>query len=511
MKKKTPNRPAQTGAAGALAWLCAAFMLCALPLLYHDALFDINRFKVAAVRTVVPVLCALAIAARLLGQKRAFAVRLTHTPLFMPCALLAAFALSCVLSCAARGFEHAVLYGEEGRYCGLFFTLACVAAFFVIAFWLPDGDALLAGISVCAAACALLGFANTAGIDPLGFYVRLSEQDRGIFVSTVGHVDFFGTYLAMPFALAGGQALFSQKRWMRRLCAACAALMALGAAASRTDSAVLSVALACAVLLGLSGDSLRRMAGALALCGASLLSYLAMGAAVRGNPVALEVSGLPGMLLESGVAAIAGAALLALAGLCLALARRGVRAPGRRAVLLAVALLIAAAFLLLLAGMVYFTVYDTQTDLGEAASFLRFGDEWGSRRGFVYVRALRAYAGFSPLQKLIGGGMELTQRILTPYFDNPAMLSDGVFNDAHCQPLQLLITCGLLGAASFVGFYLAMLWTLARRAGEDPVLCGALAMLGAYFAVMLINVTQPILIATYLPICALAAARLRQS
>ena len=30
-------------AAGAVAWLCAFLMLCAVPLLFHNGFFDINR------------------------------------------------------------------------------------------------------------------------------------------------------------------------------------------------------------------------------------------------------------------------------------------------------------------------------------------------------------------------------------------------------------------------------------------------------------------------------------
>ena len=39
--------------------ICAAFMLCALPLLHRNAFFDINRFKVEVVCRVVPVLALL--------------------------------------------------------------------------------------------------------------------------------------------------------------------------------------------------------------------------------------------------------------------------------------------------------------------------------------------------------------------------------------------------------------------------------------------------------------------
>ena len=138
-----------------------------------------------------------------------------------------------------------------------------------------------------------------------------------------------------------------------------------------------------------------------------------------------------------------------------------------------------------------------------------FDDSWGSLRGFAWIRSLRAFADASVAQKFFGAGMELTLRVLTPYFDDPSMLRTGVFNDPHCQPLQMLLTCGLLGMAAFVLFYAATLVTLLHHARHDPLLCGAFASVFAYSVVMLINVTQPILIATYFSVCALGLSALR--
>ena len=495
-------------ACGAVALACGVFMLCVLPLLYHDALFDINRYKVAAVRAVIPVLCVAMGIAWILKRR---APRLTPElkGIRVPCVLAGLFAVSCVCSGAMAGFEHAVLFGDEGRYAGLLFMLCCVAAFYLIAVWLPREEALAVAASLCGAIVALLGTANVAGFDPLGFYKQIQRGQEQIFLATIGHMDFFGTYLLMPFSLAGGLCLFAKRKGARILGAACALSMLLGLGAARTESAVLGTSMACFALFALSGDSLRRMAGALALWGAGFLALGVVYELGRRSPYNPAYSGLPLALGGKGIGLALGILLLA-AALCLfVLARRGMRAPGRERLLAICIALAVVAALALLGAIVYFTIFAPQVELGAAADILRFDDSWGSLRGFVYVRSLRAYADFSPMQKLFGRGMELAERVLRPYFDNPAMLVGGIFNDAHCQPLQLLITCGLFGSAAFVGFYLSMLFLLLRRAGRDPVLVGALAALVSYAVTLLLNVTQPILIASYFSLCALAVARVR--
>ena len=88
------------------------------------------------------------------------------------------------------------------------------------------------------------------------------------------------------------------------------------------------------------------------------------------------------------------------------------------------------------------------------------------------------------------------------------MLALGTFNDAHCQPLQLLLTTGLFGALVFLAFYVSMLRAIFRHAGEDALLTGVLASLAGYGVIMLLQVTQPILISTCLSLCALALSRI---
>ena len=108
--------------------LCACFMLCLLPLLYRNAFFDINRFKVEAVRIVVPVIGMVSAAAWLLvSRNRKIHTTIRNTDI---CVLL--FALTCFISSARTGFDSASLIGNEGRYCGLWVMLSCALAYWLI-------------------------------------------------------------------------------------------------------------------------------------------------------------------------------------------------------------------------------------------------------------------------------------------------------------------------------------------------------------------------------------------
>lgn len=490
------------------ALLCAAFMLCVLPLLFHDAFFDINRFKVKAVYYAVPPLAALMLLSILADPDRRQRLKIRQSGFSSMLSMLLLL-VACVVSCALAGFEKPVLDGSEGRYCGLYFMLCCGAAFFIISLGRLPFKLLMPVIMICASVCAGLGFVNAIGFDPLGFYERIQKGQETIFLSTIGHFDFFGTFLVLMFALSGAQFVFAKRLAMRLYALLCSLVIAFGILASRTDSALVGMHMACFLFAALSGGSYSRLRRSFTLWGACFAALPVVCTMLKASIYQPTISGVPKLLYDTGAGEKLALMFFALALLCAVLARLKCPVPGRKNMLKAMLTLFVLLVVLMLSAMVYFSVFDTTTNLGSAASFLRFDDRWGSLRGFVYKRSIRAFADYDVITKLFGAGMELTLRVLTPYFDNPDMLVYGVFNDPHCQPLQMLLTCGLFGMLAFLALYVCSLVTMFRHAGEDAVSCGVLCALWSYSIIMLINVTQPILIATYFSVSALGISRVR--
>lgn len=491
-----------------VATMCAACMLCLVPLLFHDAFFDINRVKVSAVLACVPGFSAAMIAALLLDPQRKARFS-SALPGKAPCLLLLLFIVSCIVACAFAGFEEAVMTGSEGRYCGLFFMVCCACAFFVTVLGRVHTRFLLPAIMLCSCACAFLGVLNAMGVDPLRFYTRIQKGQEKVFLSTIGHFDFFGTFLVLLFPLSAAQYVFSSKCIMRIFGLFCAVVIAFGASVSRTDSAFAGLHMACFLLAAISGRQWAYLSRSL------LIWALAFGALpitytmLKYSIFQPDISGLPKILYQLHAGEALCVLLLILSFFCLMQRRQGRAVPGRKKLLVISIILFCMLAAAVFGAVIWFSVFDTQTPLGSAASFLRFNDRWGSLRGFVYTRSLRAFSEYSVVEKVFGVGMDLARRVLSPYFDDPAMLVYGVFNDPHCQPLQMLLTCGLFGMISYLALYVSMLFTFFRHAKEEPVLCGVLCSLFSFSLIMLINVTQPILILTYFSVCALGISHLR--
>lgn len=487
--------------------LCAFMMLCFVPVVFRNAFFDINRIKVYSVYVIVPLMLVLMLLSILVSRKNDD-IKLPAKHILICYGAMAVFLSACLLSCVFSGFDPAVILGNKGRYCGFLFLFCCSSAFFLIACGGISARWLLPAIELTAGAVALLGVLNAMGIDPLGFYARIRKGQEKMFMSTIGHFDFFGTYLVMLFPLCGASFVFDRKPSRQWIGYTGTVLCLMATAASRTDSALLGVQMGCASLLALSGVSFVCLSKALVVWAMAFLALPVVGYLMLHGEFALVYSGPHALLCERNLAYLATVLLLAAAVACWILSKKQVAAPGRKRMTAIVLLSFLLLLLILLGAMVYFTLIDPDADLGAAATFLRFNDEWGSYRGFVYTRAMDAFGSYSLSEKLFGKGLDTTKQILEMYFDHPVIKIVGVFDDAHNQLLQLLLTGGLLTSASFAAFYAVMLCTLYRHAGKDPLVCGVAASVFSYLIVMLINVMQPILIVTYFSLCALALSRI---
>lgn len=485
--------------AKASAGLCVICMLCILPLAYRNAFFDINRFKVQMVYVFGAIFTGVGL--MLLANRRASLRVGFLTGSGMPIISLMLFGLGCVITCGRHAFPKTMLTGSEGRYCGLYFLLCCLVMFMVVVRGKLNGKQMVCCVCGAASICAWLGIVNACGLDPLQFYGRMQENQKTLFLSTIGNIDFFGAYMAMiaPVAIASFSLSDSRESifW-----GSCSLLLLLGVSASRSDTAYFAVQLAFCALFVLSASSYRTMMRTLAFWSFSWFSLPLLQRLMLVGRWELAYEGVLGMLCRSGLAFLLGLAFLGGMILCFLLQRKG-GVPKEKRVRITVRIVICGGLLLLVGLIWLFTCVFPEIDLAGAETLLRYGDEWGTRRGFVWRCAFQALSDYEPIEWIFGKGIDHARSILSPYFDRKDMLAYGVFNDAHNQLIQFLLTGGLWAALSMLGFHCLTIHALGKRAEKEPLLIGIRASMIGYSLIAMLSVTQPILVATYLMLSAL--------
>ena len=115
----------------------------------------------------------------------------------------------------------------------------------------------------------------------------------------------------------------------------------------------------------------------------------------------------------------------------------------------------------------------------KAGGIFKIDDSWGNFRGYVWRRLARVYSDLPFVNKLFGYGNESVMDIMTSGFYDEMMAKVGVvYDNAHNEYLQYLVTTGILGAVTYIGLIVSAFVSMIKCAfgGTDRNLCECIAV-----------------------------------
>ena len=396
--------------------------------------------------------------------------------------LLIAFFGCLVLGGVLGGHPEDAFFGQNNRYQGILTTFTYCVVVFALSRQTLDLRFAEAATAAGAALVGALGLLNHYGIDPFGFMTKLTEFDRGRFLSTIGNADFYGSYFTLAFPVTFGLFLHAERKHTRALSVSALILASFGALVAGSDSTALGMIAAAVVFpLVLFGDprSFRRYFLGWAVFALCALSFGFL------SPVLPSATYLSAFCVIVSKPPVALGLLIACLAVWLLLKKaqpdRLLRARKAYWVVLLVATILGAAALILLNTAL------SGIPLGGAENYLRFSESWGTDRGKIWAFCLRVYGSFSPVQKLFGGGPGALYHAdaLTHVF------TDAALDTAHNEYLQYLLVSGGAGLLSFLGFLALTLITGAKKSLSDPRSRGLIVAVAAYAVQALVNISQP--------------------
>lgn len=474
--------------------LYGVFLSSVFPLIYRNNYIDINTFKFLVFSTATGLcfafFCAYLVL-RLILIKRSPLVRCENRPRAADAAMLL-FLLVNALSCALSENPQLSCLGLSGRKTGLQFIL-CLSAMYLMLRCAPEAlSCVKVGLTISGALCSLLAIINFLGFDPLDMYSNLVPGQHEMFISTIGNRNFYGAFMCIFLPVSSSICVFGEgKRSL--LCWPCVLLGFAAVVSGRSDLAYAGVGAATLVLFFLSLRSARAFSKFMLLTCTAALSVLILRS-LYGVYAAQSLYMYPSIskwLLTSAKIEYALGALLfaALAGAIFVVRLKSERALRviRRAALATVVSLAACVLVL----MLFYTLSGKTPPF--ASDLLKFDDDFGNFRGYIWIRAVRIFKDLSPVKKLIGLGPDMfksyAQRIYKAEMNE---ITGAAFDNCHNEYLQYLLTSGLLGLFAYVTALAASFITLIRRVkANDLAFAPLLTALTGYAVQSLFNVNQP--------------------
>ena len=393
-------------------------------------------------------------------------------------------------SCISSSWRLAALSGAAARRMGFVTMIAVVMAYFLVSrfYSLRRTEFLILGFFL--AVMSVFAILQFMGFDPFGLLRAISARQRSIFIGFSGNVNMFGAIMTIFVPVFMTLFCFEKNKLLSAAWFVFAFIGLCGILTSNSDGALLGMVTAFAVLLAVSF----RTKSALTRCMLMFCNlFLAIGlfaflkkifaGQARTSAATYQIFFkpyiyIPGLIVFAALAFIVW---------FFSLTEKHLR-------LIKLVYVIAVIFVIFIALLIfiYFSFINKEVNLGKLEGFLRFSDNWGNGRGFVWKKALELFKVSRLPQKLIGYGEDTTALAFYSVFGKNVFSGMSVFFDnVHNYFLQFLVTLGAWGLVT----YTASLGFALGRSFKDKssYLRTAVAVaICAYIAQSTVNITQTI-------------------
>ncbi|MDO4295735.1 MAG: O-antigen ligase family protein [bacterium] len=493
------------------AGIFAILVLCLFPIIYHDYYFDMIETKYITYGICVGILAVSVLLVALLwyqwfrllyGEQRKAALakwkpRAIWRTLRVPDKAILVFWLIEVLSTVTSQYPFEAFWGNEGRYSGLFLMTLYIFAYFAVSRMMKFKRWYLDAFLATAMFVCLFGISDYFGMDLLHFRERMREEQLQMFVSTLGNINTYTAFVAMVSAIAA--VLFSQAdTWKRGLWYfICMTISFFAIIMGLSDNAYLALAALFGLLPFYLFRNQRGMKSYLIILATFLTVVKCIGwinAAYADSVFTIDGAFLilirfrgllPIVLLLWG--------LLAVWQFVISSRKIEEQKELGKGPRMAWGVLVAVAVLAVLWVLYDCNVAGNLERYGGLSNYLLWNDDWGTHRGYIWRISMENFSDFSFWRKLVGFGPD-TFRIVTFLNNEQEMyaLYGEIFDNAHNEYLNYLITTGILGVTAYVTFLVSLLVRGFKNVGKNPQAAAMLFAILCYSAQAFVNLNLPI-------------------
>ncbi len=523
------KEPSRIGSMIAFAWCLG--MAAVFPLIYDDFYFNILETKYM---TLIILTLALFAAMLLWGvfsgsliglfrdtaagiREQGFVSWFRRTFSAADVSVMAFWVIAGIATAGAGKYVKEALTGSEGRYVGFYYLSLLCFSYFIISRNLKF-DSRIITVFLCISWLVLLfGITDFYDMNILHFKDRMTERQYALFMSTIGNINTYTVYVGLSLALSGALFILSEESIGRTLFYFATMLVSFMALAmGSSDNGYLTLG-AFFGFLPFAAFRTRRGIRRYFLAVTVFFADIAWVAHEMDTKDTLNIDGLFNVIADSKLL-LPLIAVLALftAGLYgweryLTGKNGGKSTDDTAPVILRKVwggLVIAAAAVIVFSliranGM---TMEEAREAYGPFATYLKFTDEWGTHRGYVWRAAVEEYKALPLRQKITGTGPDTFAIYMAIHrFKEMVTITGQTYDSAHNEYLQYLFTVGPFGLAAYLMILISSVAEASRKAlrllnGSDhsldrkyaPYLWAMAYMLICYSTQAVVNITVPV-------------------
>ncbi|MGN0353235.1 MAG: O-antigen ligase family protein [Roseburia sp.] len=403
------------------------------------------------------------------------------------------------VSVACSEYGQEAFTGEMGRRNGLFIYLIYALVLLMVVSNEKVHKFSLYFLEASGIVAGSIGILNHYGLDPLHFLWDLAEVQKDYFTSTFGHIDTFGTYVGMLFVLSSVLFLKCDAVWEGIFHAITAIISLFAILTNSTDGSFLAIFL----FLGAGWLFIQKKSEALRYFLVVMLFGLEAGLAGILNQRTAGTKLVNGFCLwftTTKLSWIIGGIAAVLCGLLAFATYRKWKLEKAGKVLKWILLF---GFIVGILGILVFFIlanyypailekwFGKTQEEEILLEIFQITETWGNNRGYIWIKTWDYFQELPLFGKLFGTGpdtsYQIFQQICTESFLTDYNL---YFDNAHNEYLQMLLTHGILGTASYFGWIGCSIIQCFQNAKKSVIFYGIGFAILAYMGMAAIGINN---------------------
>lgn len=496
--KNTSYRDSTEYAEGIINYLYILLMFTVYILILHNRYFDVTKTKYACFMCVTLIYIASLGFIRFIKlmidrngvkagkQDVTDAGKCRNIPAYMMMLFMAANMFACFM-----GDSHAI-YGDQGRFMGFLTYTVIGLAFILLSYDYKGYDSLYIILASVIILTLIFAIIQHTGYDLFGLKQNIKPKQYKKFISTFGNINIFASYLVMVIGVAVGAYMYVRKSVEKHICIIIKALygvvlflLGMTVMTANSDSVYMGmgVIILLAFILAYRQDKLKDFLQASFLLASGNLVMTIWHTKMENVP---SYGGLTRKLDNVKLALVVTAAVIVFYGLVELverLKRKYNRPKLNKNIGTAVICVIA------VCGIALFVAKGIKS----GDSLFKFDYKWGTYRGYIWTKSVETFQDAPVINKIFGYGNESIRQVITvPNYAEMLEATDRVYDNAHNEILQYLVTLGLFGVISYVLLVGGSVWYMLKYGRRDMHIYISLFAVAGYFTQAIVNINQPI-------------------
>lgn len=410
------------------------------------------------------------------------------------------FFISGVMSFIMAEDKKNAFTGAQGRYCGLAFMILIFIMYIIVSARVSNMEKMWSLISMVfvlvSSVTFIIAILQNIGFDPFKLLDGINRKQRNIYVSTFGNIDIFGSFICIALPLFMGLYV-TEKSNIKRIVygiGVFAGFMAFIPANADVVFAGVGAAIIAVLFATVYMERVDRLFELVMLGSGGYLGMVLLRKLVGTNGAKItgfnRLSEHPALLV-----------IIFAVGLFIRLIIQVYINRNKTEIYInenksevyinkqkngtGIKLIIALA-VVLISGIAVI-IYGIKNNL----AMFDFNDKWGSYRGYIWRRVTGLYGELPFVQKIFGHGNESIRSLMDDrFYDEMLQVTGTVYDNAHNEYLQYLVTQGLFGMLSYGGVVVTAVIAGVKKIKKSPYILGLLLAVVSYGVQAIFNVNQ---------------------